>query len=148
MAEQLQLQVLQEMQRQMQEMRAEIAALRAERENGIGRPSVQSVNVQTIHSDDEEVSRRPSVEEVVGADGGGNRGRGRGRGIGRGDGANGRGIGRGEGLNGRGRGRDVRGRGRGRGEENVERDREPGGAEGACRAEPTVRRSPGGRGPV
>ncbi|XP_014522255.1 uncharacterized protein LOC106778781 [Vigna radiata var. radiata] len=135
MAEQLQLQVLQEMQRQMQEMRAEIAALRAERENGVGGPSVQSVNVQTIQSRDEEASRRPSVEEVEEADGGGIIGRGQGRGIGRGegpagrgigrgDGPNGRGIGRGEGLNGRGRGRDVRGRGRGRGEENIGRDQE------------------------
>ncbi|XP_022637925.1 uncharacterized protein LOC111241862 [Vigna radiata var. radiata] len=92
-------------------MGAEIAALRAERENGVGGPSVQSVNVHTVHSGDGEASQRPSVEEVAGVDGEGIGGGGRGRGVGRGDGPNGG-----------GRGRDVRGRGRGRGEENVGRD--------------------------
>ncbi|XP_014501625.1 uncharacterized protein LOC106762304 [Vigna radiata var. radiata] len=101
-------------------MRAEIAALRAELENGVGGPSVQSVNVHTVHSVDGEASRRASVEEVAGVDGVGIGGRGRGRGVGRGEGPNGRG--RVRDVRGRGRGRDVRGRGRGRGGENVGRD--------------------------
>ncbi|XP_014491061.1 uncharacterized protein LOC106753722 [Vigna radiata var. radiata] len=100
-------------------MRAEIAALRAERENVVVGASVQSVNVQTIHSGDEEVNRRPSVEEVGEAVGGaiigGGRGRGTGwgevpagRGAGQGNGPNGRGVGIGEGLNGEGGGETVK----------------------------------------
>lgn len=79
------------MQRQMEEIRAEMAAMRAERGEGRGGPSVQSVNVETVNSRSGEDN--PTVQ-VKGNDNGGSGIRG-GRG------------------NGRGRGRNTRGRGNG-----------------------------------
>lgn len=99
----------------MQEMRAEIAALRAERANGGGGQSVQSVNVETVNSDNEEGGQHPTQEERRQ----GNRSAGPRLGAG---GVNGNGVGRGEGRRGsrggsRGGGRGG-GRGEGRGEPN------------------------------
>ncbi|WVZ15676.1 hypothetical protein V8G54_013242 [Vigna mungo] len=107
MAEQAHLQLQQEMQRQMLDMRAEIAALRAERENRVGEPSVQSVNVQTIHTENDEEVKGDGVHEVVRASV--NRGRG-GKTKDRGRGNNGRGRNRGRGSR-----QEQGGGGRGRG---------------------------------
>ncbi|XP_047181876.1 uncharacterized protein LOC124848277 [Vigna umbellata] len=62
MAEELQLQVLQEMQRQMQDLRAEMAAIRADRGNGAGRQSVQSVNNEVANPENRGESNRPTRE--------------------------------------------------------------------------------------
>ncbi|XP_014503340.1 uncharacterized protein LOC106763689 [Vigna radiata var. radiata] len=102
MAGDLPLQLLQEMQRQMQEMRAEIAAMRADRVNEEGGPSIQSVNVETLNSESDEGDNQ--LTQGLGIRGDQNPA------IGvRGGRANGRGRGRGERGRGRGRGRGRRG---------------------------------------
>ncbi|WVZ07299.1 hypothetical protein V8G54_020645 [Vigna mungo] len=101
------------MQRQMQDMRAEIAALRAERENRVGEPSIQSVNVQTIHTENGEEVEGDGVHEVVHASV--NRGRGGGNNV-RGRRSNGRGRNKGRGSR-----QEQRRGGQGRGSHEVER---------------------------
>lgn len=73
----------------MQEMRAEMAAMQAERGQDKAGPLVQSVNVETINSrseEDEIADQGVDGWRVRGRGGSGSRGRGRGLGVGRGGG--------------------------------------------------------------
>ncbi|XP_014506155.1 uncharacterized protein LOC106765899 [Vigna radiata var. radiata] len=108
MAGEVPLEILQNLQQQIQEMRAEIATMRAEQANRVGGHSDRSVNVETYHSD---TGERPPTEgegrqehhNPVPSEGvGGVNGRGAGRGDGRpvsraGSRSGGRGRGRGNG---------------------------------------------------
>ncbi|XP_014495006.1 keratin, type I cytoskeletal 9-like [Vigna radiata var. radiata] len=106
MAGEVPLQLLQDLQQQIQEMRAEIATLRAEQANRIGGHSDQSVNLETIHSNTGEQpptqgERRQENHNPIPSGGAG--------------GVNGQGTGRGERRPGSRAGSRGGGRGGGRG---------------------------------
>ncbi|XP_014492199.1 uncharacterized protein LOC106754661 [Vigna radiata var. radiata] len=86
-----------------------MAAMRAERGNGAGVRSAQSVNVETVHSVNGEESNPATQEDGTREATNASRLNGRG---GRGNGQGERGDRRGRGGNGRGRGGNGRGRGR------------------------------------